>query len=144
MITVKFSVNAIYPPDLIVTNQEAGRMFTSVQEFSWAAGVRAARGPLVWVQFQADLEDYVRALRLPHRGAAPLLEVLRHADFCCARAHLVPSKPGYHSGEAMMFSGRACCVLSAFHSEADCLPPTTTTDADLLSAVHCQWHTTSC
>ena len=40
----------------------------------------------------------MRALRLPHRGVLPLLEVVRRADFSSARAHLVASKPGYHSG----------------------------------------------
>ncbi len=60
------------------------------------------------MQFQADLEDYVRALRLPHRGVLPLLEVVGRADFSSARVHLVASKPGYHSGT----SGHPAYTLS--------------------------------
>lgn len=52
-------------------------------------------------EFQQGMEDYARALRLPHSGIHALLDVLRRTDFDAARAHLVCSRPGSHLGSEL-------------------------------------------
>ena len=40
------------------------------------------------------------ALKLPAHAATHARDIIAHHDFSSARAHLVPSIPGYHTGPA--------------------------------------------
>ena len=48
--------------------------------------------------FEAALMDYVSALRMPLQAAKQALAVIAEHDFSSARAHLIASVPGYHTG----------------------------------------------
>ena len=64
---------------------------------------RKAAGPLgdqAASSFEAVLTDYVRALRLPLQAAKQALAILAQHDFSSARAHLIASVPGYHTGRS--------------------------------------------
>ena len=50
--------------------------------------------------FEASLGDYVCALKLPAQAAKHTRDIIAAHDFSSARAHLVPSIPGYHTGPA--------------------------------------------
>ncbi|EIE25781.1 tyrosyl-DNA phosphodiesterase [Coccomyxa subellipsoidea C-169] len=50
--------------------------------------------------FETTLSDYIAALRLPAREAQHAQQVIAQHDFSSARAHLIPSVPGYHQGAA--------------------------------------------
>ena len=50
--------------------------------------------------FEASLGDYVNALKLPAQAATRARGIIADHDFSSARAHLVPSVPGYHTGNA--------------------------------------------
>lgn len=49
--------------------------------------------------FESTLSDYIAALKLPAREAQHAQQVIAQHDFSSARAHLIPSVPGYHQGE---------------------------------------------
>ena len=48
--------------------------------------------------FEQELADYLKALRLPVASAEKAQALCRLHDFSSARAHLIISRPGYHSG----------------------------------------------
>ena len=50
--------------------------------------------------FEASLADYVDALKLPLQAAKHARQVIADHDLSSARAHLIPSVPGYHTGLA--------------------------------------------
>ena len=57
--------------------------------------------------FEDSLADYLTSLRLPAGAAQHMLQLCRAHDFSSARAHLVPSCPGYHAGDrSVRFLGR--------------------------------------
>ena len=49
--------------------------------------------------FEASLAHYMAKLQLPLYQADYVQELIKEHDFSSARAHLVPSVPGEHSGE---------------------------------------------
>ena len=59
-----------------------------------------------------SLQDYVSALKLPTQAANQARDIIADHDFSSARAHLVPSVPGYHTGLATAVSflgGQLAC-----------------------------------
>ena len=50
--------------------------------------------------FEAALTDYVNALRLPLQDAKQARAIIAEHNFSSARAHLIASVPGYHTGTA--------------------------------------------
>ena len=63
---------------------------------------RKAEGDATASSFGAALADYLAALRLPAQAAEHARALVREHDFSSARAHLIPSVPGYHTGGASM------------------------------------------
>ncbi len=49
-------------------------------------------------EFEQELADYLKALRLPQAPAQKAEALCAQHDFSSARAHLIISRPGYHSG----------------------------------------------
>lgn len=56
--------------------------------------------------FEQELADYLKALRLPATSAEKAQALCRHHDFSAAQVHLIISRPGYHSGMAL-----GCCLV---------------------------------
>ncbi|KAL3159457.1 hypothetical protein ABBQ38_009882 [Trebouxia sp. C0009 RCD-2024] len=52
-------------------------------------------------EFEQELVDYLRALRLPAESAQKAEALCSQHDFSSARVHLIISRPGYHSGPAL-------------------------------------------
>lgn len=52
-------------------------------------------------EFEQELVDYLRALRLPAASAQKAEALCSQHDFSSARVHLIISRPGYHSGAAL-------------------------------------------
>ncbi|KAK9915663.1 hypothetical protein WJX75_002388 [Coccomyxa subellipsoidea] len=57
--------------------------------------------------FESTLSDYIAALKLPAREAQHAQQVIAQHDFSSARAHLIPSVPGYHQGAAKQKYGHS-------------------------------------
>ena len=51
--------------------------------------------------FESDLADYFKAIALPGACGAELQQLLAAHDFSSARVALLPSVPGYHSGQGL-------------------------------------------
>ena len=51
-------------------------------------------------EFEQELGDYLKALRLPTPSADKAQALCRQHDFSSARVHIIISCPGYHSGTA--------------------------------------------
>ncbi len=49
-------------------------------------------------EFEQELADYLKALRLPQAAAQKAEALCKQHDFSSARVHLIISRPGYHSG----------------------------------------------
>lgn len=49
-------------------------------------------------EFEQELADYLKALRLPAASAQKAESLCRQHDFSSARVQLIISCPGYHSG----------------------------------------------
>ncbi|KAL3157421.1 hypothetical protein ABBQ32_011893 [Trebouxia sp. C0010 RCD-2024] len=56
-------------------------------------------------EFEQELVDYLRALRLPAASAQKAEALCSQHDFSSARVHLIISRPGYHSGPALRTYG---------------------------------------
>ncbi|KAL0031162.1 hypothetical protein WJX77_006853 [Trebouxia sp. C0004] len=52
-------------------------------------------------EFEQELADYLKALRLPQAPAQKAEALCKQHDFSSARVHLIISRPGYHSGPAL-------------------------------------------
>ena len=50
-------------------------------------------------EFEQELADYMKALKLPAAAAAHIAKLCNQHDFSAARTHLIISRPGYHSGK---------------------------------------------
>ena len=50
-------------------------------------------------EFETSLAQYLAALRLPPAQATYVRALCEAHDFSSARAHLVPSVPGWHAGK---------------------------------------------
>ncbi|PRW59620.1 tyrosyl-DNA phosphodiesterase 1 [Chlorella sorokiniana] len=87
---VIFSANAIYPD---CNNKSQGLFW---QDFP----KKDAQSPQTST-FQEELDAYVRALNLPLGDARRTLRLIAAHDFSAARAHIVASVPGYHTGSSM-------------------------------------------
>ena len=55
--------------------------------------------------FQAALSRYVAALRLPNLAALEMQRIINVHDFAAARAALVTSVPGRHTGQNLSWNG---------------------------------------
>ena len=64
--------------------------------------------------FEAALTDYVHALRLPLQAAKQARATIAEHDFSSARAHLIASVPGYHTG-TFIFSVK----MQIYHETAE-------------------------
>lgn len=53
-------------------------------------------------EFEQELADYLKALRLPQASAQKAAALCKQHDFSSARVHLIISCPGYHSGDAFL------------------------------------------
>ena len=59
-------------------------------------------------EFEQELSDYLKALRLPAASAHKAEALCKQHDFSSARVHLIISRPGYHSGTH--YPNTACCT----------------------------------
>ena len=90
-------------------------------------------------EFEVSLADYMARLQLPPAQAAHVQALIRRHDFSSARAHLVPSVPGWHKGgNCTLFSlGLAGVVTSDIRRML-----TTTTNMELSQHSRYTWHGT--
>jgi len=65
-------------------------------------------------EFEQELADYLKALRLPQAAAQKAEALCKQHDFSSARVHLIISRPGYHSG------GFLPTVLTCFVTKQTC------------------------
>lgn len=63
-------------------------------------------------EFEQELADYMKALRLPTAAAQHMANLCSKHDFSAARVHLIISRPGYHSGAS-------CLPTVAVHCRVD-------------------------
>ena len=59
-------------------------------------------------EFEQELADYMKALKLPAASAAHVAGLCSRHDFSAARTHLIISRPGYHSG---VLARAMCCSI---------------------------------
>ena len=60
-------------------------------------------------EFEQELLDYMKALRLPAASAHKAESLCRQHDFSSACVHLIISRPGYHSG--VLFAAHECHLI---------------------------------
>ena len=74
---------------------------TTLAQALWYVCRRDAHTP-AQSPFGASLQDYLRTLHLPAAEAKHAQRLCKLHDFSSARAHLIPSVPGWHEGASSL------------------------------------------